>query len=192
MSRLILASQSPRRRALLEQVGAAPDAVFPADVDETPLAGELPRPHVKRLAEAKARAVADGNPDAFVVGADTVVAVGRRILGKADDEAQARAYLDMLSGRRHRVFGGVCVVAPDGRVRVRAVETAVVFKTLSKGEIDTYLAAGEWRDKAGAYAIQGRAAAFVKRVNGSYPNVVGLALVETLNLLGGLGWRPPS
>lgn len=192
MSRLILASASPRRLALLSQVGIVPDGVVPADVDEAPSARELPRPHVKRLAEAKARAVAVAHADAYVIGADTVVAVGRRILGKATDEAAALRYLKLLSGRRHRVFGGICVAAPDGRAVTRVVETAVIFKTLSDDEIAAYIAGGEWRDKAGAYGIQGAAGAFVRRINGSYPNVVGLALVETVNMLRGLGWRAPS
>lgn len=188
MTRLVLASQSPRRLELLGQIGIVPDLIVPAHVDESPRPRELPRPHAKRLAEEKARAVAPGHPDAFVLGADTVVAVGRRILGKAETEAEARAFLKMLSGRRHRVLGGVALLAPDGRCVVRVVETAVVFKVLSASDIDGYLAGGEWRDKAGAYAIQGHASAFVIRINGSYPNVVGLPLFETTAILDGLGW----
>ena len=188
MSRLILASRSPRRVELLAQVGVTADAVCPADIDETAQPRELPRVHAQRLALEKAQAVAQNNPDAIVLAADTVVAVGRRILGKPQDEAQARAYLKMLSGRRHRVFGGLCVIAPDGRTWNRAVETAVIFKVLSEQDLSSYLASDEWRDKAGAYGIQGRAGAFVRRINGSYPNVVGLALLETLNMLKGAGW----
>lgn len=188
MTRLVLASQSPRRLELLGQVGIVPDIVDPAHVDETPRARELPRAYARRLAEEKARAVAQGHPDAYVLGADTVVAVGRRILGKAETETEARSFLSLLSGRRHRVFGGICVVAPGGRSVVRVVETAVVFKVLSGPEIAGYLDSGEWHDKAGAYAIQGRAGAFVTRINGSYPNVVGLSLFDTVNLLDGLGW----
>lgn len=192
MSRLILASQSPRRLDLLAQIGIVPDAVAPADVDESVHANELPRPHAKRLAEAKARVIADANPDAFVIGADTVVAVGRRILGKAEDTAQAHRHLSLLSGRRHHVFGGVCVIAPGGRALVRVIDTAVIFKSLSHEDVSRYIASDEWRDKAGAYGIQGRAGAFVRRLNGSYPNVVGLALFETANMLTGLGWTPPK
>lgn len=188
MSRLILASASPRRVELLAQVGVTADAVCPADIDESAHPRELPRVHAQRLALEKAQAVAQNNPDAIVLAADTVVAVGRRILGKPQDEAQARAYLKMLSGRRHRVFGGLCVIAPDGRTWNRAVETAVIFKVLSEQDLSSYLASDEWRDKAGAYGIQGRAGAFVRRINGSYPNVVGLALLETLNMLKGAGW----
>ena len=188
MTRLILASQSPRRLELLAQVGITPDAVQPADVNEDVHLRELPRAHAQRLAEEKAALVAASHPDAFVLGADTVVAVGRRALGKAEDEQTARAYLTLLSGRRHRVFGGVAVFAPDGRRLVRVVETAVVMKVLSEGEITRYLATEEWRDKAGAYAIQGRAGAFVRRINGAYPNVVGLPLFETTNMLRGLGY----
>lgn len=187
--RLILASASPRRLALLEQIGLPPDAVDPADIDETPHPKELPRVLAARLAEAKARAAAARNPGAFVLGADTVVACGRRILPKARRETEARRCLALLSGRRHRVFGGVFVVAPDGRGEGRTATTHVAFKRLSRDEADAYIASGEWRDKAGGYAIQGRAAAFVKGLNGSYSNVVGLPLYETAALLRGLGYR---
>ena len=161
-------------------------------MDETPLARELPRDHVLRLAIAKAAEVA-ARPDAagaYVLAADTVVACGRRILGKADDSAAAERFLRLLSGRRHRVYTGVAVVAPDGRRAVRAVMTMVRFKRLGEREIAAYLASGEWRDKAGGYAIQGRAEAFVLSISGSWSNVVGLPLATTLDLLGGLGWRP--
>lgn len=190
--RLILASASPRRLDLLAQIGLAPDEVVPADVDESVRPRELPRDHAKRLAEEKARAIAAAHPGAFVLGADTVVAVGRRTLGKADDEAHARRYLDLLSGRAHQVYGGVCVVTPDGEARTRLVATRVSFKNLSKAEVAAYLASGEWHDKAGAYAIQGRAAVFVRKIVGSYSNVVGLPLFETSALLEGLGYRPGS
>jgi len=185
--RLILASASPRRAELLAQAGLTPDQIVAADVDEAAHVGELPRQLAARLAASKAAAVAADFPEDLVLGADTVVACGRRILDKADDEAEARRHLGLLSGRRHRVYGGVCVAAPGGGLHERLVVTQVTFKRLSGAEIDTYMAGGEWRGKAGAYAIQGRADAFVKRINGSYSNVVGLPLYETVALLGGLG-----
>lgn len=188
-SKLILASASPRRLDLLRQVAIEPDDIIPAEIDETPLTGELPRSLAGRLAQAKAGAVAALHRDAFVLGADTVVACGRRILEKPDDEQEARRFLALLSGRRHRVIGGVSVIAPNGEERSRIVTTVVTFKRLAATEIDAYMNSGEWQGKAGAYAIQGRAAAFVKSCNGSYPNVVGLPLFETLSLLAGLGYR---
>ncbi len=184
---LVLASASPRRLELLHQIGIAPAAIDPADLDETPHKGELPRDHAERLAAAKAEAVAGRHGGAFVLAADTVVALGRRILPKAEDEATARRCLALLVGRRHRVLGGVTVIAPDGRRAQRLVTTVVKVKPLTAGEIDRYLASGEWRGKAGGYAIQGRAAAFVPWINGSYSNVVGLPLAETAALLTGLG-----
>ena len=189
VGRLILASRSPRRRELLAQIAITPDLIEPADIDEAPDPRELPADHAARLAAAKAEAVAERFPDDFVLAADTVVAVGRRILPKAVDAATARACLQRLSGRRHRVLGGICVAAPDGRRARRLVTTMVRFKRLSAAEIDAYVTAGEWRGKAGGYAIQGRAAALVAAINGSYSNVVGLALAETQALLTGLGWR---
>jgi septum formation protein len=189
---LILASASPRRRDLLAQIGIVPDRVVPAALDEAPTKGELPAAHALRLALAKARAVAAAHPGAFVIGADTVVALGRRILPKAEDEATARRCLEQLSGRRHRVLGGVAIVAPDGRARTRLATSVVAFKRLEAGEIRDYLASGEWRGKAGGYAIQGRAAALVRFLSGSYSNVVGLPLFETMQLLSGAGYRAPS
>jgi septum formation protein len=191
---LVLASSSPRRLDLLRQVGIRPDRIEHPDIDETPSKDELPRPHAARLARAKAQAVAAKlAPDpAYVLAADTVVACGRRILPKAESEAQARRCLTLLSGRRHRVHGAVCVLAPDGRRAERTVTTMVAFKRLTEGEIAWYLAGGEWQGKAGGYAIQGMAAAFVPAINGSYANVVGLAVVETLALLAGLGWKRPA
>jgi septum formation protein len=183
--RLILASASPRRLALLAQIGITPDEVLPADVDETPLDNELPRQLAARLAMAKAEAVAELHADAVVLGADTVVASGRRVLGKAKDNVAARQFLELLSGRRHRVYGGICVIAPGGVVHHRVVVTQVQFKRLTGAEIDAYLATEEWQGKAGAYAIQGHAGGFVKKINGSYSNVVGLALYETRSLLQG-------
>ena len=186
---LVLASASARRRDLLRQIGIEPDVIAPAEVDETPRRRELPAHYARRIAEAKADAVAPGHPGAFVLAADTVVAVGRRILPKPADEAEARRCLELLSGRRHRVLGAVSLRAPDGRQARRLVVTAVRFKRLGPDEIAAYLATGEWRDKAGGYAIQGRAAALVPAINGSYPNVVGLPLAETAGLLAGLGYH---
>lgn len=183
--RLILASASPRRLDLLAQIGVVPDAVEAADIDETPVAGELPRQNAARLALTKARAIADRNPGALVIGADTVVACGRRILPKAEDERTALRCLELLSGRRHRVYGGVAVILPDGSLRSRLVETRVRFKRLTSQETATYLQCGEWRGKAGGYAVQGRAAVFVANINGSYSNIVGLPLYETAALLSG-------
>ena len=188
--RLILASASPRRRQLLAQIGATPDAVAPADIDETPLPRETPRAHALRLAQEKARAVA-ARPEAagaVVLAADTVVAVGRRILGKPEDEAEAGRFLDLLSGRRHRVVTAVALMR-DGREWSRAVETSVKVKRLSAQERAAYLRCGEWRGKAGGYAIQGVGAALIPEINGSYTNVVGLPLTETANLLAGAGLR---
>lgn len=186
----ILASASPRRVDLLCQIGITPDQILPAAIDETPLKNELPRQLVARLAMAKAAAIAKDHAGAFILAADTVVACGRRIMPKAETPEQARAFLKLLSGRRHRVIGGIAIVAPDGTMRERVVETAVTFKRLSDAELDAYLASEEWQDKAGAYAIQGLAAKFVRRLNGSYSNVVGLPLFETSQLLAGLGYAP--
>ena len=190
MARLVLASASPRRRQLLEQVTLSPDLTAPADVDETPRKGELPRPHAARLAGEKAAAVAPLHPDDFVLAADTVVGVGRRILPKTETEAEARRCLELLSGRRHRVFTGVTLVAPGGKVRHRTVETAVIFKRLGETELAAYLASGEWQGKAGGYAIQGLAAAFIRAINGSYTNVVGLPVFEVVSMLAGAGYGP--
>ena len=186
---LVLASASPRRLQLLQQAGIRPADVDPADVDETPRRKELPHVYARRVAGEKLAAVAARHPGAFLLAADTVVAAGRRILPKPEDEAEARRCLELLSGRRHRVLGAVAVQAPDGRRAATLVTTAVVFKRLSADEIARYLASGEWRGKAGGYAIQGAAAAFIPKIIGSYPNVVGLPLVETCNLLAGLGYR---
>jgi septum formation protein len=186
---LILASASPRRRDLLRQIGIEPAAIEPAELDETPRKEELPRVYALRLAQAKAKAVAARHPTAVVLGADTVVACGRRILPKAEDEATARRCLELLSGRRHRVLGGVCVIG-GGKARSALVTTVLRFKRLSEVEIDAYLATGEWHGKAGGYAIQGRAAVFVSFLSGSYSNVVGLPLHETAALLRASGIAP--
>lgn len=186
-SKLVLASASPRRLDLLRQIGVIPGAVDPADVDESPLKDELPAPHAARLAEEKARAVARRHPGLYILAADTVVACGRRILPKAEDERTARRCLDLLSGRRHRVHGGLCLLTPEGRAHSRLVTTSVAFKRLDHGEVAAYLASGEWHGKAGGYAIQGLAALYVRQIIGSYSNVVGLPLYETGGLLKGLG-----
>lgn len=185
---LVLASASPRRLELLRQIGLSPDAVVPAEIDETPRPRELPAKYVQRLAEAKAAAVARARPGAFVLAADTAVACGRRILPKAEDEATAARCLDLLSGRRHRVMTGIAVVAPDGRTRSRIVTSAVRFKLLGPADKRAYLATGEWQGKAGGYAIQGHAARLIPWIEGSYSNIVGLPLAEAADLLAGLGF----
>ena len=187
----MLASASPRRLDLLRQIGLEPDRVDPADIDEIPRLGELPPAHAIRLAEEKARAVMPRHPGAYILAADTVVACGRRILPKPLDAASARACLKMLSGRRHRVYGGIALASPDERLTLRRVDSHVAFKRLSDAEIAAYLCSGEWRGKAGGYAIQGRAAALIRWVSGSYSNVVGLPLFETFQLLIGRGYQPP-
>ena len=192
--RLVLASASPRRLQLLGQIGIEPDKLLPADVDETPLRKELPPALVKRLALTKAQAsrhTAERDPElagAFVLAADTVVAVGRRILPNPEFTDEAAACLRLLSGRGHRVYGGICLITPRGRVRTRVIETRIRFKRLSREEIEAYLASGEWENKAGGYAIQGRAGGFVTKLVGSYSNVVGLSLYETMSLLSGEGY----
>ncbi len=186
----MLASESPRRKALLAQAGIVPDAIRSASIDETPLKGELPRLHALRLACEKVRAVAakcTGEPT-IVLGADTVVACGRRILPKADNAETVRACLKLLSGRRHQVITAIAAAAPGEVIRTRIAVTAVVFRRLSAAEIETYADSREGEGKAGGYAIQGRAEVFVRRINGSYSNVVGLPLAETVALLRGCGY----
>jgi septum formation protein len=185
--RLILASTSPRRRELLSQVGIEPDAIVDAGVDETPGRNELPQALALRLARAKSEAVT-AEPQAIVLAADTVVALGRRVLGKPSDASEAAAFLRLLSGRRHRVITGLAL-RRDAQRWSRTVVTAVRFGPLDAAAIDGYVASGEWEGKAGGYAIQGRAAGFVPWIGGSYSNVVGLPLVETLHLLGAAGYR---
>ena len=183
---LILASASPRRLDLLARIGVMPDDVRPAEIDENPSKGELPRPYVQRMAREKAQAIdSDG---AFVLAGDTVVAAGRRILPKAKDEATARACLELLSGRRHTVLSAIALRAPDGTLRERVSETVVRFKRLSHEEIATYLASGEWRGKAGGYAIQGSAEGLVSWLSGSHSGVVGLPLYEARALLKAAGF----
>jgi septum formation protein len=191
---LVLASASPRRLDLLRQVGIEPACVDPADLDESPRKTELPTQYAARLAREKAERVAMRHPEAFVLAADTVVAAGRRILPKPETPESARDCLQRLSGGRHRVHGGVCVIAPRGGetgnagTAERLITTHVKFKRLSHEEIAAYLESGEWDGKAGGYAIQGRAAAFIPWINGSYTNVVGLALCEAVAMLQGLGF----
>ncbi len=188
--RFVLASMSRRRLELLRRIGLEPDIVESADSDEVALPRELPRDLAARLACAKARVVAARHAGAIVLGADTVVACGRRALPKANDPDAARRCLERLSGRRHVVYSGVCVVDAEGRDHRRLVRTVVRFKRLDRSEIEAYVASGEWRGKAGGYAIQGRAGALVRSINGSYSGVVGLPLCETAALLAGLGVRP--
>ncbi len=193
-AKLVLASGSPRRIELLQQAGIEPDRVLPTDIDETPHRAEHPRSLAKRLSTEKAQAAhatLTKEPDfepAFVLAADTVVAVGRRVLPKAETLDDAEYCLRFLSGRSHRVYTGLAMVAPDGKLRQRLVETRVRFKRLSRPEIDAYLASGEWRGKAGGYAVQGLAGAFVVKLIGSYSNIVGLPLYETVGLLTGDGY----
>ncbi len=188
--RLILASASPRRLALLAQIGITPDRVHDPEVDESPLPAELPRHCAERLARAKAACISE--PDGcFILAADTVVAVGRRMLPKAVTAAQASSCLDLLSGRRHRVITAVVLTAPDGRRSERVVESILGLSRITLPQKRAYLDSGEWHGKAGSYAIQGRAASFIRFLSGSYSNVVGLPLFETAQLLRGLGWPMP-
>ncbi len=192
--KLILASGSPRRLDLLKQAGLEPDHLLPMDLDETPGKAEHPRTLARRLSREKAEAAVKalkGDPEwpnRYILAADTVVAIGRRILDKTEMANEASSALNLLSGRTHRVYSGVCVVTPANRMRQKLVETRVRFKRLSRVEIEAYLASGQWRDKAGGYAIQGLAGAFVAKLVGSYSNVVGLPLLETVNLLTGEGY----
>jgi septum formation protein len=192
--KLVLASGSPRRLALLNQAGVEPDALRPADVDETPKKGELPRACATRLARAKAEAALRGIRlddelrGAYVLAADTVVAVGRRILPKAELVNEAEQCLRLLSGRNHRVYTGICIVTPREGFRQRLVETRVRFRRLSDEDVQGYIGSGEWRGKAGGYGIQGIAGSFVVKIVGSYTNIVGLPLHESLTLLGGEGF----
>ena len=189
MMRLILASASPRRLDLLARLGLVPDAVDPADLDEAVQPGELPRAHATRLAREKAALVAARHPGAVVLAADTVVAAGRRILPKAEDEATARACLALLSGRRHRVLTAVALVDAEGRLRERLSESIVTFQRLTPADMDWLIGRGDWQGKAGGYAIQGAAEAYVRALSGSFSGVVGLPLNDTRLLLKAAGWR---
>ena len=184
--RLILASASPRRRELLSRLNVNPAAITAADIDESPRKAEVPRNYARRMTREKALAIAAG--DAFVLSGDTVVALGRRILPKAEDEATARRCLSLLSGRRHRVLSAVALLAPDGTMREKISETVVRFKPLSAAEIDAYIASGEWHGKAGGYAIQGRAEALIAWIGGSHSGVMGVPLFETRALLRAAGF----
>jgi len=187
--RLILASASPRRVDLLAQIGVTPDAIDPADIDETPDKAELPKAYAARMAAEKAAAVASRHAGALVLAGDTVVACGRRILPKAEDEATARRCLELLSGRRHHVLSAVTLVGEDGVARHKLSDSIVTFKRLHPAEIDAYIASGEWEGKAGGYAIQGRAAGLIRALSGSHSSVVGLPLYETRALLLSAGYK---
>lgn len=186
-ARLILASASPRRVELLSQIGIVPNQIIPADIDETPLPKELPAQLAERLARGKAAALPPSS-DALILAADTVVAVGRRILPKTEKEDEARKCLELLSGRQHRVYGGIALRLPNGTIHSRLIVTSVKMKRLSPAEIETYLASREWDGKAGGYAIQGLAGRFISSINGSYSNIVGLSLYDTMNMLEGGGF----
>lgn len=184
---LILASSSSRRIDLLSQIGITPSLIVPPNIDETVQSNEKPREYVQRMSMAKASASKSSGK--FLLAADTIVACGARILPKAESYDTASSCLSFLSGRRHRVLGGVCLLLPNGEWRTRVVETVVCFKRLTAGEIDSYLISREWEGKAGGYAIQGSAAVFVKKISGSYSNVVGLPLYEVAQLLIGNGYQ---
>ena len=185
---LVLASASPRRLDLLKQIGITPDQIIPADIDETHKRGELPRDYALRMAIEKAQAVVPQVTGSYILSADTVVACGRRVLPKTEIDTEARECLALLSGRRHRVINGITLINPDGVLKSRVTETIVQFKGLSQAEIDAYIESGEWRGKAGGYAIQGHAAVFVKFIRGSYSTVVGLSLYDTMQMLKGSGF----
>ena len=187
--RFILASASPRRRELLARIGLVPDAIIPADIDESQYTGEIPADYARRMAEEKAAALAPAHAGSFLLSGDTVVAVGRRILPKTETEAEARRCLSLLSGRRHRVLSAVTLIAPDGTARHKLSETIVQFKRLHPAELDAYIGGGEWQGKAGGYAIQGAAEALILRIAGSYSGVMGLPLYEVRALLFASGYR---
>lgn len=188
---LVLASASPRRVELLAQIGVTADTIDPADIDETPYSQEVPRQYAKRMAVEKAQAVAGKHKGALLLAADTVVACGRRIVQKADDEAEARQFLKLLSGRKHKVITGLALILPDGRLLTKTVVSSVTFRQLGSDDITQYVNSGEWRGKAGGYAIQGLAAAYVRALSGSYSNVVGLPLFEVAGWLKAHGASVP-
>ena len=190
-SQLVLASASPRRRELLAQIGLSP-TIMVADIDETPQKREKPQPYALRMASEKVLKVRDQNAETvnhFVLAGDTVVACGQRILPKTEDEASARACLALLSGRRHRVYGGIALISPEGHMRTRLVTSMVRFRKLGSDDIDSYIASGEWHGKAGGYAIQGMAAIFIQQISGSYSNIVGFSLFDVAALLTGQGFN---
>ena len=186
---LILASASPRRLQLMAQLGLAPTKVVPADIDETAHKTEKPLAYAKRMADEKASLIAENHPDSFIIGGDTVVAVGRRILPKAETEDDVRYCLSLMMGRSHRVYGGLALICPDGRKIVKSTVSHVVFKRLDKAEIESYIAQGDWQGKAGGYAIQGAAASYIKQIRGSYSQIMGLDLYLLSNMLTGAGYR---
>lgn len=188
-SQFVLASASPARLELLKSINLVPDSVSPADIDETPQKNELPKDYVMRIAAAKAETVSKKFPQAFVVAADTIGVAGRAIIGKAENEIESRKILNMLSGRRHRVLTGLCIISPEGIMRVKVIQTTVKFKRLEKNELDEYIKSGQWKGKSGCYGIQSMAGGFIEWINGSFSNVVGLPLVETRNMLKGLGFK---
>ncbi len=187
---LVLGSQSPRRRDLLQQIGLVPDVIHAADIDETPKPRELPAPYVLRVAREKNAVIAGKFPDAFVVTGDTTVALGRRILGKAENEKEAREMLSLLSGRAHKIITAVVVRAPNGKVAHRTTTSRVKVKRLSKKELDDFIATGEWQDCAGAYMFQKNFAQYILSAEGSFSGIIGLPLYETASLLRGLGYSP--
>jgi len=187
--KLILASSSPRRVELLKQIHIDPAEILPADINEDARKGELPRELALRLAREKAQAIAATRKDHFILAADTVVACGRRILPKTGNADEARDCLKLLSGRRHHVYGGIALITSQGNMHSKLCDTIVQFKRLSAAEIEHYIESGEWDGKAGGYAIQGLAASYVRFIRGSYSNVVGLSLYDTMNLLGGAGFK---
>ncbi len=190
MPELILASSSPRRVELLAQIGITPDKIIPADIDETPIKGELPKDLAVRLARDKAEKIAEQHPGAIVIGADTVVASGRRDLGKPEDADDARRMLALLSGRRHKVFGGLCVIDASGKIRTRLCETIVGFRHLNKTDVEEYIASGEWNGKAGGYALQGLASTYVHFLSGAaHSNVIGLSLYDISQMLKTAGYK---
>ena len=194
---VILASASPRRSVLLEQLGLVPDKIIPADIDEAPHKGELPAPYAKRMAFEKTAAIAERYPEAFVIGADTVVACGRRILPKAESEAQARSCLSLLMGRSHRVYGGIALAIPKSgsvlaHIKVKTNYSKVTFRRLDEVEMQDYINQGDWDGKAGGYAIQGAAARYITSISGSYSQIMGLDIYEMYHLLKGAGFRPET
>lgn len=188
-NKLILASASPRRVDLLAQIGVVPDAIIPADIDETLKKGELPRAFALRLAQEKAEKIAAENKGTIVLAADCVVAAGRQVLDKPVDDKDAERIVRVLSGRRHKVYGGICVIDAEGKARTRLCETTVVFRRLSEDEIAYFVASRQWEGKAGGYAVQGLAAAFVKFISGSHSNIVGLSLYDTAAMLKAAGYK---
>lgn len=187
--KLVLASASPARLELLRGIGLEPEIVASADIDETPGKNEIPREYALRIAIEKARKIKEKYPGYFIIAADTIAAAGRRIIGKAADEKGARKILELLSGRRHRVYSGLCIINPEGEKLTRIVQTVVKFKKLDKKELDQYIASKQWQGKSGCYGIQSRAGGFIEWINGSFSNVVGLPLAETKKLLMGAGFN---